>query len=252
MKILRHMLMLVVMLGLTVFGAAQKDFTCHTNHSDRLYGLYCSTINASFVGLKHGGLQTTTVINGVITPITGTLTFGVETVILADDYDSNDNPICYTYDTVGNITGTKACVSVPDYSILKWDIVIGAVHLVFDPTFAYITGPGPTPPHTNNSRCGDGYSHSEKMNNGDTMYYICGDNEGADNMGTLVLVFPTEFLTNNPRYGTVNLSPEDAVTGSDGSVTFWDSGLYNGYTHTTPNASTLGALDPPSTDHGKK
>src|SRR6266403_2586600 len=104
----------IVILALGCLAGAQEQAgqPCHNNKKDPLFGLYCPTINGSFVGPKNGSqLNTTTVINGVITPITGTLTFapGPNETPVVDDYDDSGNPICYQYDSNGNVTGTIAC-----------------------------------------------------------------------------------------------------------------------------------------------
>jgi hypothetical protein len=96
----------IVILALGSLAGAQEQAgqPCHNNKKDPLFGLYCPTINGSFVGPKNGSqLNTTTVINGVITPITGTLTFapGPNETPVVDDYDDSGNPICYQYNSNG-------------------------------------------------------------------------------------------------------------------------------------------------------
>jgi hypothetical protein len=216
---------------------------CHNNKKDPEFGLYCPTINATFVGPKNSSQTiTTTVISGVVTPITGTLTFapgpGVMPVI--DDYDENGNPICYAYDASGNVTGTITCATVPSYDITQWDITIGAVHFIHDPLN----------PSRTNSSCGIGYSNSFKTDAGNTVYYVCGNNSDAASTGVVVLVIPTSYFIGGPQHAYVNLVAEDQVTAADGSVSFYDTGLYSGYI--TPNASTVGGLDPPAKHKGKK
>ena len=167
---------------------------CHNNKKDPEFGLYCPTINATFVGPKNSSQTiTTTVISGVVTPITGTLTFapgpGVMPVI--DDYDENGNPICYAYDASGNVTGTITCATVPSYDITQWDITIGAVHFIHDPLN----------PSRTNSSCGIGYSNSFKTDAGNTVYYVCGNNSDAASTGVVVLVIPRLRQSSRGRPG---------------------------------------------------
>jgi len=68
--------------------------------------------------------------------------------------------------------------------------------------------------------------------------------------GMLVLIIPTSYFIGGPQHSYVNLIAEDHVTGSDGTVRFYDTGLY--LRGITPNASTIGALDPPAKAKGKK
>src|SRR5579884_2185479 len=150
-------------------GFAQTGQPCHSKKTDPLYGLYCPTINGSFVGQKNTTqLHTTTIINGVVTPITGTLTFapGPNVTPVVDDYDASGNPICYEYDSSGTVVDNVACPSYPSYDITQWNITIGTTHLVNDPTN----------PSATNSGCGNGYTNSFKTDNGNSVYYICGNN----------------------------------------------------------------------------
>jgi hypothetical protein len=114
MKIFWSILTIVILaLGSLAGAQEQAGQPCHNNKKDPLFGLYCPTINGSFVGPKNGSqLNTTTVINGVITPITGTLTFapGPNLTPVVDDYDDSGNPICYQYDSMG--TSRDDCLSV--------------------------------------------------------------------------------------------------------------------------------------------
>jgi hypothetical protein len=234
-------IVLILALGSLATAQTQAGQPCHDNKKDPLFGLYCPTINAAFVGPKNSSqLNTTTVINGEITPIIGSLTFGPNVTPVVDDYDASDNPICYQYDSTGSITGTIACPSFASYDITQWDITIGAVHLVHNPQDMSVT----------NSNCGIGYSNSFKTDAGNTVYYICGDNLTTTSTGIIVLVFPTSFLMGGPQHSYVNLIAEDQVTASDGTVSFYDTGLY--LPGVTPNASTIGALDPPAKPKGKK
>ncbi len=116
---------------------AQTGQPCHSNKKDPWYGLYCPTINGTFVGQKNTTqLYTTAVLNGVVTPIIGTLTFapGPNVTPVVEDYDEAGNPICYQYDSSGAIVGTITCPSYPSYDITQWDIAIGSTHLVKNPT----------------------------------------------------------------------------------------------------------------------
>ncbi len=71
-----YLLSIAIILISSASAFSQTGQPCHTNKKDPLFGLYCPTINRSFVGQKNSAqLYTTTVINGVVTPITGTLTF---------------------------------------------------------------------------------------------------------------------------------------------------------------------------------
>jgi hypothetical protein len=236
---------LFVSLALSSLAGAQVQAgqPCHNSKKDPLFGMYCPTINGSFVGPKNGSqLNTTTVINGVITPITGTLTFapGPNVTPVVDDYDASGNPICYQYDSDGNVTGTIACPSVASYDITQWDITIGAVHLVHNPLDTSVT----------NSFCGSGYSNSFKTDAGNSVYYICGANLDTASTGLLVLIIPTSYFIGGPQHSYVNLIAEDQYTASDGRVLFYDTGLY--LPGITPNASTVGALDPPAKAKSKK
>jgi hypothetical protein len=240
-----HSILTIAILALGSLASAQTPAgqPCHQNKKDPLFGMYCPTINASFVGPKNGSqLDTTTVINGVLTPITGTLTFapGPNVTPVVDDYDDSGNPICYQYDSNGNVSGTIACPSVASYDITQWDITIGDVHLVHNPLNVSVT----------NSSCGIGYSNSFKTDAGNSVYYICGNNTDTASTGVLVLVIPTSFFIGGPQHSCVNLIAEDQVTSSDGTVSFYDTGLY--LSGITPNASTIGALDPPARRKGKK
>jgi hypothetical protein len=232
-----YLLSIAMILIASASALAQAGQPCHTNKKDPLYGLYCPTINGSFVGPKNSSqLYTTTVINGVVTPITGTLTFapGPNITPVVDDYDDAGNPICYQFDGNGAVTGTVTCPSYPSYDITQWDITIGSTHLVKDPTGVAIT----------NSGCGNGYSNSFKTDSGNSVYYICGDNVDAASAGILVLIIPTSYFIGGPQHAYVNLIPEDQVTAADGTIAYWDTGLY--VRGVSPNASTLGALDPPA------
>lgn len=243
MKNLWPLLFVILTWGSLAGAQQQAGQPCHSNKKDPLFGMYCPTINASFVGPKNSGqINTTTVINGVVTPITGTLTFapGPNVTPMVDDYDVSGNAICYQYDSSGNVSGTISCPSVASYDITQWDITVGAVHLVHNPLDLSAT----------NSFCGTGYSNSFKTDAGNSVYYICGDNRDASSTGILVLVIPTSYFIGGPQHAYVNLIAEDHVTASDGTVTFWDSGLY--LPDATPNASTIGALDPPAKSKGKK
>ena len=183
MKTFWSTLTIVILASGSLAGAQeQAGQPCHNNKKDPLFGLYCPTINGSFVGPKNGSqLNTTTVINGVITPITGTLTFapGPNETPVVDDYDDSGNPICYQYDSNGNVTGTITCPSVASYDITQWDITIGAVHLVHNPLDSSVT----------NSFCGRGYSNSFKTDAGNSVYYICGANTDTASTGILVLMW---------------------------------------------------------------
>ncbi len=237
--------LLFVMIALSILASSQEQAgqPCHSNKKDPLYGMYCPTINGSFVGPKNSSqLNTTTIINGVITPIAGTLTFapGPNVTPVVDDYDVSGNPICYQYDPDGIVTGTITCPSVASYDITQWDITIGAVHLVHNPLDPSVT----------NSFCGTGYSNSFKTDAGNSVYYICGANIDTASTGILVLVIPTSYFIGGPQHSYVNFIAEDQVTSSDGTVSFWDTGLY--LPDVTPNASTIGALDPPAKAKGKK
>jgi hypothetical protein len=244
MKIFWSILTIVILaLGSLASAQEQAGQPCHNNKKDPLFGLYCPTINGSFVGPKNGSqLNTTTVINGVITPITGTLTFapGPNVTPVVDDYDDSGNPICYQYGSNGNVTGTITCPSVASYDITQWDITIGAVHLVQNPLDPSVT----------NSSCGNGYSNSFKTDAGNSVYYICGANTDSASTGILVLIIPTSYFIGGPHHSYVNLTAEDQVTASDGTISFYDTGLYA--PGITPNASTVGALDPPAKPKGKK
>jgi hypothetical protein len=237
------LLSIAIILISSASAFAQTGQPCHTSKKDPLYGLYCPTINASFVGPKNSTqLVTTTVINGVVTQISGTLTFapGPNITPLVDDYDDSGNPICYQYDSNGGVVGTIACASYPSYDITQWDITIGNTHLVMDPTNPSIT----------NSGCGNGYANSFKTDAGNSVYYICGNNTDTASTGILVMVIPTSYFIGGPQHAYVNLIAEDQVTAADGTISYWDSGLY--LPGVSPNASTVGALDPPAKPKGKK
>jgi hypothetical protein len=243
MKILWPIFFVSLALSSLAGAQVQPGQPCHNNKKDPLFGMYCPTINASFVGPKNSSqLNTTTIINGVITPITGTLTFapGPNVTPVADDYDESGNAICYQYGADGNVVGTITCPSVASYNITQWDITIGAVHLVHNPLDPSVT----------NSYCGTGYSNSFKTDAGNSVYYICGANLDIASTGMLVLIIPTSYFIGGPQHSYVNLIAEDHVTGSDGTVRFYDTGLY--LRGITPNASTIGALDPPAKAKGKK
>jgi hypothetical protein len=241
MKGLRVPFAAVILFSACAF--AQTGQPCHTNKKDPLFGLYCPTINGSFVGPKNSTqLNTTTIINGVVTPIVGTLTFapGPNITPVVDDYDENGNPVCYQYDSNGTVMGTVACPSYPTYDITQWDIAVGVTHLVKNPT----------DPTATNSGCGIGYSNSFKTDAGNSVYYICGCNADVASSGVLVLVIPTSYFIGGTQHAYVNLIPEDQVTAADGTMAFWDTGLY--LPGASPNASTIGALDPPAKAKGKK
>jgi hypothetical protein len=236
--------LLIAAVGL--FGQSPKGQFCHTHqNSTNDFGLWCPTINASFVPVKGTSYTTSiTVLNGNLTPITGTLTFapGPDVVLTVDDYDEFGNPICY--DNNGNLT---PCPTAASYDIVKWDIKIGTVHLVFNPAFESVIGGDSLPVDANgkglksNSGCGNGYSNSQKMDNGDQMYYLCGDNLYADNSGYIVLLIPHSYFIGKKPY--IELSAQDSVTESDGSVVVWQSGLLSATAQS--NGSTVAALDPP-------
>src|SRR5579864_6252373 len=78
----------------------------------------------------------------------------------------------------------------------------------------------------------------------------CGANIDTASTGILVLVIPTSYFIGRPQHSYVNLIAEDHVTSSDGTVSFWDTGLY--LPDVTPNASAIGALDPPAKAKEKK
>jgi len=101
-----------------------------------------------------------------------------------------------------------------------------------------------------NSSCGNGYSNSFKTDAGNSVYYICGANTDSASTGILVLIIPTSYFIGGPHHSYVNLTAEDQVTASDGTISFYDTGLYA--PGITPNASTVGALDPPAKPKGKK
>lgn len=203
---------------------AQTGQPCHSDPTDPLYGLYCSPIKATFAGVQ-GSANATTVINGSILPITGTLTF-----------------IRGSWVRLGPRT------SVPSYDIGRWDIVIGYTHFVYVPRFQSVNAGQlePAADNLSNSGCGRGYSNSFTTDSGNTLYYICGDNLAPDNQGLLVLIFPTQFLTG--QLAQANLVASDTFTDANGRTTVWESGLYlppnswAGANPITPNGSTMGAL----------
>lgn len=241
MKTSRLLFTAVIMVSSCAF--AQTGQPCDNNKTDPSYGMYCTTINASFVGPKDGAqLYTTTVINGVVTTIMGSLTFapGPDVMPVVNDYDNKGNPICYQYDSIGNIVSTTTCPSYASYDITQWDITIGTVHLSKDPR----------KPSATNSGCGNGYSNSFQTDAGNTVYYICGNNVDAASTGIVVLVIPTEYFIGGPQHAYVNLIAQDQFTASDGTVSFWDTGLYQ--SGMNPNASTIGALNSPAKRKGKK
>ena len=72
MKNLWPRLFVIIALSILASSQEQAGQPCHSNKKDPLFGMYCPTINGSFVGPKNSiQLNTTTIINGVITSITG-------------------------------------------------------------------------------------------------------------------------------------------------------------------------------------
>jgi hypothetical protein len=218
---------------------------CHSGLADPLHGLYCTVINASFVPQQGTSYATSIeVLNGEITPITGSLTFapGPDVVPVEDDEDANGNPICYKHDSNGNTvydsTGNPiivACQQYASYDITDWDITIGTTHL-------YRSSASPL---SANSGCGNGYSNSIPTSGNSIVYYLCGNNVDAASTGLITIVVPLHFLMGGKNNGYTNLLSQT----TDDNGTSWDTGLY--LPGTTPNGSAVAALDPPSKEHGK-
>ena len=217
---------------------------CHSGQTDPLHGLYCTVINASFVPQQGTAYATSIeVLNGQITPIVGSLTFvpGPNVVPYEDDEDANGNPICYQYNSSGNIvydsTGSPvagACPQYASYDITDWDITIGTTHL-------YRSSANPM---SANSGCGDGYSNSIRMVDNSIAYYLCGDNRDTASTGIIVIVVPIHFLMGGKNNAYTNLIAEDM----DNNGIFWDTGLY--LPGVNPNGTAVAALDPPAKQHG--
>jgi hypothetical protein len=217
---------------------------CHSGQSDPMHGLYCTVINAHFVAPQGTGYASSIeVLNGQMTPITGSLTFapGPDVVPYADDVDANGNPICYQYDANQNVkydaSGnplTVACQQYSSYDITDWDITIGTTHL-------YRSSSNPI---AANSGCGNGYSNSTAASSSSIAYYLCGDNGNTASSGLVVVVVPLHFLMGGKNNGYANLLAQ--ATDSNGIV--WQTGLY--LAGVTPNCSAVAALDPPSKEHG--
>ena len=215
---------------------------CQSNGGNPNFGLYCSTINSSFMAQQGTSYATSIeVIGGVVTPITGTLTFapGPGVTPQVDGYDAKGNPICYEYGSNGNpvldSSGNPIIVTCPvyaSYDITQWDIAIGSAHFVHTATYS----------STTNSYCGDGYSNSMLSSAGDyIVYYLCGDNSTPQSMGMIALVIPLSYLkTSSNTQAYAALAPETQVTLGDGSTAFWDTGLYQA--GLTPNASAVAAM----------
>jgi len=217
---------------------------CHSGQTDPLHGLYCTVIKASFVP-QQGTAYATSIetLNGQATPIVGSLTFapGPNVVPFEDDEDGNGNPICYQYDSDGNVaydtTGnpvTVACKQYASYDITDWNITIGTTHL-------YRSSANPT---SANSGCGNGYSNSIPMSGNSVAYYLCGNGTDTASLGMIVIIVPIHYLMGGKNNGYTNLIAE----ATDNSGNFWDTGLY--LPDVTPSGSAIAALDPPSKKHG--
>lgn len=216
---------------------------CHSGQTDPLHGLYCTVIAAHFVpqqGTSYG--TSIEVLGGQTTPITGALTFapGPDVVPYADNEDANGNPICYEYDSSGNLVYsggnpvTVACQRYASYDITDWDITIGTAHFVHSSA-----NPGAA-----NSGCGSGYSDSIPTSNNSIAYYLCGYNADTASSGMIVVVVPLHFLMGGKNNGYTNLLAE----ATDANGAFWDTGLY--LPGVTPNGSAVAALDPAGKQHG--
>lgn len=226
-------------------ASAQQQFGqwCHSGLTDPMHGLYCTVIQSHFVAQQGTGYATSIeVLNGQITPITGSLTFapGPNVVPFEDDEDDNGNPICYQKDSSGNIEYSNgnpiivACTQYASYDITDWDITIGTTHLYRSSA----------DPEAANSGCGNGYSNSIALSSNSIAYYLCGNNTDSASSGLIFIVVPLHFLMGGKNNGYTNLLAE--VTDDNGTT--WDTGLY--LPGTTPNASAVAALDPPSKQHG--
>jgi len=216
---------------------------CHSGQTDPLHGLYCTVIAAHFVPQQGTAYGTSVeVLNGQITPITGTVTFapGPNVVPYEDDEDANGNPICYEYDSSGNVVYSGgspvnvACQQYASYDITDWDITIGSAHFVHSSA----------KPGAANSGCGNGYTNSIPTSNNSVAYYLCGYNADEASSGMIVIVVPLHFLMGGKNNGYTNLVGE----ASDANGSFWDTGLY--LEGVTPNGSAVAALDPPGKQHG--
>ena len=225
-------------------GSGQKlGQWCHSGQTDPQHGLYCTVIAAHFVPQQGTAYSTSIeVLDGETTPITGTLTFapGPNVVPYEDDEDANGNPMCYEYDSSGNVLYsngspvTVACPQYASYDITDWDITIGAAHFVHSSAN----------PLAANSGCGSGYSDSIPTSSNSIAYYLCGYNADEASSGIIVIVVPLHFLMGGKNNGYTNLLGE----ATDASGSFWDTGLY--LPGVTPNGSAVAALDPPGKQHG--
>lgn len=234
---------LAVVTAIPASAQQQLGQWCHSGQTDPWHGLYCTVINSSFVP-QQGTADSTSieVFNGQVTAITGSLSFapGPKVVPYEDAEDSDGNPLCYQYDSSGNVVysnGSPAFVSCPQYAsydITNWDITIGPTHL-------FRSSANPT---AANSGCGNGYSNSIRMGDNSIAYYLCGNNADTASSGIIVIVVPLHFLMGGKNNGYTNLLAEAA----DNNGNFWDTGLY--LPGVTPNASAVAALDPPSKRHG--
>lgn len=241
----------VVFVGLlavvaTIPVAAQQRLGqwCHSGQVDPMHGLYCTVINAHFVAPQGTGYASSIeVLNGQVTPITGSLTFaqGPNVLPYADDEDANGNPICYQYDANQNIVydasgnpATVTCKQYASYDITDWDVTIGTTHLYHSSSN----------PMASNSGCGNGFSNSIATDNNSIAYYLCGDNNDKASAGLIVIVVPLHFLMGGKNNGYTNLLAQ-AI---DGNGSVWQTGLY--LPGLTPNGSAVAALDPPSKVHG--
>jgi hypothetical protein len=239
-------LVVILAIAAVIPASAQQQFGqwCHSGQTDPLHGLYCTVINSSFVPQKGTAYSTSIeVLDGQITPMTGSLTFapGPSVVPYEDDEDENGNPLCYQYDNNGNLVYSNSnpvlgsCRQYASYDITDWDITIGPTHL-----FRSSANPAAT-----NSGCGNGYSNSIPVGDNSIAYYLCGNNVDTASTGIIVIVVPLHFLMGGKNNGYTTLIAEAA----DNNGNFWDTGLY--LPGVTPNASSVAALDPPSKRHGE-
>jgi len=262
MKRFRHFAIAFTLMLLGTFASAQQQLGqwCHNNRSDLNFGLYCTTINATFVAQKGTNYATSIeTLNGVTTPITGTLTFAPgPDVVLNQTTDVNGNPVCYQLDSNGNAVydsnGNPVEVPCPvykSYDITRWDITIGPTHLYYDANNPFPVGDpnNADPTKGSNSGCGTGYGTSSLKTGNATVYVLCGDNTDTASTGTIVLLVPTVFLRGGKNNGYTALLPQV----QDQNGFFWQTGLYmvDQYGNSiTPAGSAVAALDPPSKPHG--